>query len=80
MTVMYYKRFNLEVDNRMQQLAWQTALIMNSSGNYKKQIKPSQLYQSVNDREKDGDKHSYKVIDRDIKNKEIDRLTKLLNM
>lgn len=33
-------------DMNMQMLAWQTALLMNSTGNFKKKIKPSDLYSS----------------------------------
>ena len=38
-----------EVDNQMQMLAWQTALLMNSTGNFKKEIKPSDLYTPMAD-------------------------------
>lgn len=31
-------------DTKMQMVAWQTALLMNSSGNFKKKIKPEDLY------------------------------------
>lgn len=31
-------------DMDMQKLAWQTALLMNATGNFKKKIKPSDLY------------------------------------
>lgn len=33
-----------EFDKSMNMLSWQTALLMNSTGNYKKQIKPKDLY------------------------------------
>lgn len=33
-----------KIDIEMQMMAWQTALLMNSTGNYKKRIKPSDLY------------------------------------
>lgn len=36
-----------KLDFEMQVVAWQTALLMNSTGNYKKQIKPTDLYKSV---------------------------------
>ncbi|HBI7084841.1 TPA: hypothetical protein K8M77_000312 [Clostridium perfringens] len=32
------------IDSQMQMLAWQTALLMNSTGNFKKKIKPTDLY------------------------------------
>lgn len=32
------------LDEKMQIVAWQTALFMNSTGNYKKKIKPTDLY------------------------------------
>lgn len=31
-------------DKEMQKVAWQTALLMNATGNYKKSIKPTDLY------------------------------------
>lgn len=31
-------------NSKMQMLAWQTALLMNSTGNYKKKIKPTDLF------------------------------------
>lgn len=40
----YIKAENEEFDQKMQMLAWQTALLMNSTGNYKKSIKPQDLY------------------------------------
>ena len=40
-----------DFDVKMQMLAWQTALLMNSSGNYKKRIKPSDLYSPSNNEE-----------------------------
>lgn len=33
-------------DMNMQMLAWQTALLMNATGNFKRKIKPSNLYSS----------------------------------
>lgn len=33
-----------DFDKQMIQLSWQTALLMNSTGNYKKKIKPEDLY------------------------------------
>lgn len=35
-----------EWDRELQRTAWSTALLMNATGNYKKQIKPEALYQS----------------------------------
>lgn len=40
-----------ELDKQMQVIAWQTALLMNSTGNYKKSIKPTDLYTSIFDTE-----------------------------
>lgn len=44
MYVAYKNLENKEFDEKMTQLAWQTSLIMNSSGRYKKGLKPSDLY------------------------------------
>lgn len=35
------------LDEQMQIIAWQTALLMNSTGNYKKKIKPQDLYTPI---------------------------------
>ena len=35
---------NEDFDQEMQRTAWFTSLIMNSSGNYKKPVKPEKLY------------------------------------
>jgi hypothetical protein len=69
----YYKRRNDELDEQMTILAWQTSHIMNSSGNYKKAIKPSQLY---NKDGSDGDtsKKELTPIDRDVKNEKLKAL------
>lgn len=45
------RKENEDFDINMQMLAWQTALLMNSTGNYKKRIKPSDLYSPSNDEE-----------------------------
>ena len=42
-----------EFDMKMQMLAWQTALLMNSTGNYKKRIKPTDLYAPDNNEAKE---------------------------
>lgn len=34
------------MDNQMQMLAWQTAQLMNATGNYKSPVKPEKLYTS----------------------------------
>lgn len=34
-------------DEKMQMLAWQTALLMNSTGNFKRKIKPDDLYKPL---------------------------------
>lgn len=36
-------------DLKMQMLSWQTALLMNSTGNFKKKIKPDDLYRPLAD-------------------------------
>lgn len=36
-----------DFDIKMQMLAWQTALLMNSTGNYKKRIRPDDLYTTL---------------------------------
>lgn len=36
-----------QFDMKMQLLSWQTALLMNSTGNYKKKIKPADLYSPI---------------------------------
>lgn len=38
-----------EFDNKMQMIAWQTAMLMNSTGNYKKRIKPEDLYTPISE-------------------------------
>lgn len=42
--VAMYKVDKEDFETRMQMLAWQTALLMNSTGNYKKKIKAEDLY------------------------------------
>jgi hypothetical protein len=42
---------NRDRDFQMQKTAWQTAILMNSSGNYKKKIKPEDLYKSPYEKE-----------------------------
>lgn len=54
-----------EFDTKMRQLSWQTALIMNSSGNMKRPVKPDKLYDP-----KDTNKTDKKVNKRNI---EMDR-------
>ncbi|MFD9628679.1 phage tail assembly chaperone [Peribacillus muralis] len=50
-------------------LAWQTALLMNATGNYKKQIKPDMLIGKTDD-----DKAEPNRLDRDEKNRQLDEL------
>jgi hypothetical protein len=40
-------------DMKNQRVAWQTAHIMNSSGNYKKRIKVTDLYKPMDDRQEE---------------------------
>lgn len=49
---------NEEFETKMQMIAWQTALLMNSSGNYKKKIKPQDLYSNKNKNEETNNKGS----------------------
>lgn len=44
MIVAHSKCEEEEFDVQMNMLAWQTALLMNSTGNFKKKIKPKDLY------------------------------------
>lgn len=46
-----YKVQKEDFETKMQMIAWSTALLMNSTGNYKKKIKPEDLY-SVDAEEK----------------------------
>lgn len=41
---------NEDVDNEMQRTSWFTALLMNATGNFKKQIQPNKLYVPLDDR------------------------------
>jgi hypothetical protein len=54
-----------EFDTKMRQLSWQTALIMNASGNLKRPVKPDKLYNP-----KETDKKAKKENKRNI---EMDR-------
>lgn len=40
----HYRAEQEAFDEKMQMVAWQTALLMNSTGNFKKKIKPTDLY------------------------------------
>ncbi|WP_193635910.1 hypothetical protein [Bacillus paranthracis] len=46
MVVAYNRKREQDLDLQMQVFAWQTALLMNSTGNYKKSIKATDLYKS----------------------------------
>lgn len=61
-----------EIQHRL--LAWQTALLMNSTGNYKKQIKPEMLL--GNDSE---DKNEGNRLDREEKNRKLAELQSKFN-
>ncbi|MFT8313244.1 MAG: hypothetical protein ABF633_03200 [Clostridium sp.] len=41
-----------ENDLTMQRLAWQTALLMNATGNFKKPVKPAKLYSPATQQKK----------------------------
>lgn len=42
----------METDRTMQVTAWQTALLMTASGNYKRGVKPEKLYEPLEKRKK----------------------------
>lgn len=44
MILSFIKAEEESFDLKMQMLSWQTALLMNSTGNFKKKIKPDDLY------------------------------------
>ena len=62
-----------KIEVQQQIVAWQTALLMNATGNYKKQIKPSDLLGNSKT-ESNGNR-----LDRDAKNKRLDELKKKFN-
>ena len=66
-----------KIDVEMQMLAWQTALLMNSTGNYKKKIKPEDLYKSIAEIEKE---EKQKQLTREDKKKLEDELLSLFNI
>lgn len=70
----YYQRRDIEMDEYMTILAWQTSHIMNSSGNYKKTIKPKDLYSKNDSDESETSKNELTPIDRDVKNKKLQAL------
>lgn len=50
-----------ELDEKMSLLAWQTSLLMTATGNYKKGIKPKDLYVSMHERQVEDHKNSEPV-------------------
>lgn len=51
--ILAYMRVEEEIfDKEMIQLSWQTAILMNSTGNYKKKIKPEDLYVPLDEQKK----------------------------
>lgn len=75
MVVAYYRRRDDELDEQMSILAWQTSHIMNSSGNYKRAIKPKQLYTSKHESsESANSKSELTPVDRDEKNAKLKAL------
>lgn len=66
-----------KIDIEMQMLAWQTALLMNSTGNYKKKIKPEDLYNSIAEIEKEEQQQRLTLED---KKKLEDELLSLFNV
>ncbi|PFW43802.1 hypothetical protein [Priestia megaterium] len=78
----YYKQRERVMDEKMMILAWQTSHIMNSSGNYKKAIKPSDIYSSIFDEKeekKQGGSNELRPIDRDEKNAQLAALQEKFN-
>ena len=73
MVVAYYRRRDAELEEQMTVLSWQTSHIMNASGNYKKPIKPDQLY-SPKKTEEEGGNSELTPIDRDEKNAKLNQL------
>ena len=71
--VIEYK--NQEEAREMQRLAWQTSLLMNSTGNYKKTIQPTDLYKNPYDKKEEKEKE-VKKIDPKQKEKELADLKK----
>lgn len=49
MILSFIKAEEESFDLKMQMLSWQTALLMNSTGNFKKKIKPDDLYTPLAD-------------------------------
>lgn len=77
----YYKTMSLnkERDFELQSIAWQTALLMNSSGNYKKKIEPSDLYQSPYDKkEKINEDTATEMLDEESKKNKVKNKDKQL--
>jgi hypothetical protein len=74
----YYRRRDDELDEQLTVLAWQTSLIMNSSGNYKKAIKPKDLYKAKGDGEEESE-NELRPIDVEEKNKELQALQDKFN-
>lgn len=60
-------------DMQMIMLSWQTALLMNSTGNYKKKIKPEDLYIPL-EKQREQEKVRAKGIDPEEKKKLQDEL------
>lgn len=57
-------------DEKMQMMAWQTALLMNSTGNFKKKIKPTDLYTPLAEVERE-QKAEYKPEDKKALQEEL---------
>lgn len=65
-----------KIEVQQQLMAWQTSLLMNATGNFKKQIKPEDLFS----KEKDADlPKGVNRIDRDEKNRKIEELQEKFN-
>jgi hypothetical protein len=68
------KEQQMQSELEYERTAWFTSLLMNSSGNMKKNIKPSDLYNRNQDDDSENDGSPFKKIDRDKKNEELERL------
>lgn len=65
----YKEMENVNFDKDMCKLAWQTALLMNATGRYKKVLKPTDLYRSIYEKESiDKPKKSKEELREELKN------------
>lgn len=62
----YIKAENEAFDQKMQMLAWQTSLLMNSTGNYKRSIKPQDLYTPMEQVESEENEKSKEALQQEL--------------